>query len=145
MGFRYDSRTGEYKIMDVNPRIGSSFRLFAAVDGTDVARAMYLHRTGCPIPCSHAVEGRKWLTEDFDLFSTMRSFSDGALSPWEWLRSFQGVQELACFAVDDPLPAFMMAISDCREFWKWVRRRGAARDRAAQAPLPALSANSRRR
>ncbi|HKA00947.1 MAG TPA: hypothetical protein VKE70_30755 [Candidatus Solibacter sp.] len=145
IGFRHDLRTGDYKIMDVNPRIGSSFRLFAAADGTDVARVSYLHQTGCPIPCSAAVEGRKWITEDFDLLSSARSLWDGTLSPRAWLASFKGVQELACFAVDDPLPAVMMAIADCRELWKWIRHRGGDRRPPERVQWPALLANTRRR
>src|SRR6266576_3219412 len=40
VGYRYDARDGQYKLLDVNPRIGSTFRLFVAENGMDVARAM---------------------------------------------------------------------------------------------------------
>ena len=146
IGFRFDQRTGEYKIMDLNPRIGSSFRLFAGADGMDVARLSYLHQTGCAVPCSTAVEGRKWLTEDFDLLSTVRSLRDGTFSFGSWLGSFKGVQELACFAVDDPLPAFAMAVADCHELFKWMRSRGAVtRQPPVRVEWPALLENTRRR
>ncbi len=52
--YRFDQRDGQYKLLDVNPRIGSSFRLFVAADGTDVLRALYLDLTGehVPMPAS---------------------------------------------------------------------------------------------
>jgi predicted ATP-grasp superfamily ATP-dependent carboligase len=145
IGYRYDWRDGQYKVMDVNPRIGSSFRLFSAMCGMDVARVLYLHLTGSPIPPYRPVEGRKWITEDFDLISSVRSLWHGRISVREWFASYSGVQETACFAVDDPLPFFMMAIADCCEFGKWLRRRGGARNQPARVERPALMATPRRR
>jgi predicted ATP-grasp superfamily ATP-dependent carboligase len=144
IGYRRDCRDGQYKVMDVNPRIGSSFRLFAAQCGMDVARVLYLHLTGCPIPPYQSIEGRKWITEDFDLFSSIRSARDGSLSLKEWSSSFNGVQELACFALDDPLPFFMMALADGCELSKWLRRRGTARNHPVLVDQPALIATTRR-
>ena len=50
LDYRYDARDGQYKILDVNPRIGSTFRLFVGRHGLDVARAHYLDMTGQPVP-----------------------------------------------------------------------------------------------
>src|SRR5581483_11382093 len=44
--FRYDQRDGQYKILDVNPRIGATFQLFTAQNGMDLARLYYLDVTG---------------------------------------------------------------------------------------------------
>jgi predicted ATP-grasp superfamily ATP-dependent carboligase len=121
IGFRYDFRDGQYKVLDVNPRIGCTFRLFAATNGMDVARALYLDMTGQPVEPSTAAEGRKWWVEDFDLFSAIRSRRDGALKLKDWVTSFRGVEEAACFALDDPLPFLMMGVSDCCEFYRWLR------------------------
>jgi len=38
IGYRYDARDGSYKVLDINPRIGATFRLFVAPNGMDVAR-----------------------------------------------------------------------------------------------------------
>ena len=145
IGYRYDWRDGTYKVMDVNPRIGSSFRLFTAMCGVDVARVLYSHLTGGPIPAIVPVSRRKWITEDFDLFSAVRSLLAGRLSPKEWASSMKGIQEPACFAPDDPLPLFSIAIADCCEFWKWIRRREGVRNHAVQVSQPALMATTRRR
>jgi D-aspartate ligase len=121
IGYRYDRRDGQYKVLDVNPRIGCTFRLFAATNGMDVARALYLDMTGQAVTPSHAAEGRKWMVEDFDLLSAIRSWREGTLSLKEWANSFRGVEEAACFALDDPLPFFMMGLADCCEMCRWIR------------------------
>ena len=108
IGYRYDQRDGQYKVLDVNPRIGCTFRLFTATNGMDVARALYLDMTGQPVAPAQAAEGRKWMVEDFDLVSAIRSWRDRTLKLKDWVKSFRGVEETACFALDDPLPFLLM-------------------------------------
>jgi predicted ATP-grasp superfamily ATP-dependent carboligase len=144
IGYRYDTRDGQYKVLDVNPRIGCTFRLFTATNGMDVARALYLDMTGRPVPPAQAAEGRKWIVEDFDLFSALRSFRDGALSLKDWARSLLDVQEAACFALDDPLPFLMMGVTDCCELYRWIRGQATARKNFGQATRPVLIASQRR-
>jgi len=130
IGYRYDQRDKQYKVLDVNPRIGCTFRLFTASNGMDVARALYLDMTGQPVAPSQATEGRKWIVEDFDLFSALRSRRDGVLKLKDWVRSLHGIQEAACFAYDDPLPFLMMSVADCCELYRWVRCQMGAREPA---------------
>jgi D-aspartate ligase len=126
LGYRRDSRDGQLRIFDVNPRIGCTFRLFTATNGMDVARALYLKSTGQAVPSGQAAEGRKWIVEDFDLVSALRSGWAGDLGIKEWLGSLRGVQEAACFSIDDPLPALLMGVADCCELYRWFRGRSAA-------------------
>jgi D-aspartate ligase len=104
MGYRFDARDGQYKLLDVNPRIGATFRLFVDSNGMDVARAMYLDLTGQAVPCAQPVPGRKWIVETLDFASSATYFRDGRLSPLQWASSFRGVAEGAWFAREDPLP-----------------------------------------
>jgi D-aspartate ligase len=105
LGYRYDARDGLYKLLDVNPRVGSTFRLFVSSTGLDVVRALYLDLTDQePEPAGAAVPGRKWLIENLDLASSATYFRNRELRPLTWLRSFVGVRETAWFARDDPAP-----------------------------------------
>ncbi|MHB8491635.1 MAG: carboxylate--amine ligase [Solirubrobacteraceae bacterium] len=104
LGYRHDARDDQYKLIDVNPRIGGTFRLFVGEDGVDVLRAMYLDLTGESVSQSAALEGRRWIVEPLDIGSTMTYIRRGDITPRDWLRSLSGVRECAWFAADDPLP-----------------------------------------
>lgn len=139
MGYRFDERDGQYKVLDVNPRIGATFRLFAGPDGMDVARALYLDVTGQPVRESHPRPGRKWIVEPFDLASSYRYWRDGTLSPHTWLRSLRKIEEAAWLSRDDPKPFLAMcasyALTMLRRSTASVRRTAAAKladDRAEE-------------
>jgi predicted ATP-grasp superfamily ATP-dependent carboligase len=148
IGYRYDARDGSYKVLDVNPRIGCTFRLFVADSGMDVARALYLHLTGQPVPPARVPDGRKWIVEDCDLASSIRYYKDGALTFSEWLRSFRGVRETALFSAHDPLPVLAALADDLRAIVSRLtgarRRRvhsGAATERACPCPEQGRAGN----
>jgi len=111
IGYRFDHRDGQYKLLDVNPRIGGSFRLFVASDGSDVLRAMYLDLTGQQPPHGRAVEGRRWLVEPLDVASSITYRRRGDITLPGWLRSLRGVREAAWWARDDPLPFLALLVS----------------------------------
>jgi predicted ATP-grasp superfamily ATP-dependent carboligase len=112
IGYRFDRRDNEYKLLDVNPRIGGTFRLFVGKDGMDVLRALYLDLTAQEVPVTTAREGRRWIVEPLDLRSSGTYARRGELSLGGWVRSLRGVQEAAWYATDDPLP-FLVA-------WIWL-------------------------
>ena len=132
IGYRYDARVGQYKVLDVNPRIGSSFRLFVDGNGLDVVRALYRDMTGQPVPPQAASEGRKWLVENLDLESCIRYRRDGKLPALAWLASYGGVREGAWFARDDLRPFVAMAAGLGASAW----RKTASWRRAAPKRMP---------
>lgn len=128
IGWRFDARDGEYKLLDLNPRLGATFRLFVGGNGMDVLRAMHLDLTGRPVPASRPVEGRRWVTEIHDLLTSSIRMRRGDLSPGQWARSLSGVAEAAWLAADDPLPAAAVAVRAAGR-----RLRGGGRAAAADA------------
>jgi D-aspartate ligase len=108
IGYRYDAEDGQYKLLDVNPRIGSSFRLFVGADGMDVVRALYLDLTGQEVYAAAPRDGRKWVDEPHDVVSSAHNFKDRNITVAKWFRSLAGVRESAWFARDDPLPFILV-------------------------------------
>jgi D-aspartate ligase len=104
IGYRFDERDGQYKLLDVNPRIGGTFRLFVGDNGVDVLRAMHLDLTGREVPPTDLPDGRRWLVEPLDVTSSIVYRRRGDIRLGGWLRSFRGVREGAWFARDDPIP-----------------------------------------
>lgn len=141
MDFRYDARDGQYKLLDVNPRLGSTFRLFVSRDGLDVVRACYLDLTGQPVSSAGVSEGRKWLVEDFDLVSSLRYMLDGNLNPGDWVKSLGGIHESAFFAKDDLLSILLMLRADVAELLH--RMRGIWRFHSASSSGPQVTSGDR--
>src|SRR5205085_8153781 len=106
--YRFDERDGTYKLVDMNPRLGQSFRLFVAENGLDVLRALYLDLTGQAVPSAKARNGRKWIDEPHDLLSAVMLARARTLGVRSWLRSLRGLTEAAWFARDDVVPFFSM-------------------------------------
>jgi D-aspartate ligase len=105
--FIHDRRDGRWKLIDINPRVGATFRLFVDKNGTDCVRALYLDLTGQAPPATAPDWQRKWLVEDKDLLSALWSVRRGQLSMGEWLKSLRGVKEVAHLALDDWAPSWL--------------------------------------
>ncbi|HLK48494.1 MAG TPA: hypothetical protein VKT49_10185 [Bryobacteraceae bacterium] len=115
MDFRYDERDGQYKLLDVNPRIGGSFRLFVSEEGLDVAQVLYLDQTGRSIRAGQVVEGRKWVVEDYDLVTAIGCSVKRRMGFREWWSSLRGIQEFGFLSAADPMPSAFMLRDDVAE------------------------------
>lgn len=132
-GYKYDDRSGQYKAIDVNPRIGRTFRLLVDVNGMDVARALYLDMTGQPVPIAAGREGRRWVVENFDLITSPKYQRDSRRGLGDWLRSYRGVEEAFWFASDDPRPFIAMGAASLRWVVKRAFGKGASLEPAARS------------
>jgi D-aspartate ligase len=136
LGLRYDARDGRYKLLDVNPRVGQTFRLFTGDNDIDVVRALHLDLTGRPVPAGAYPRVRKWIDEYADLASSYSQIRSGELGIGTWLRSFRGIREGQWLARDDPAPFAAMG----RRFARSVVRRATAPARPSARGVPGQAA-----
>jgi D-aspartate ligase len=133
IGYRFDARDGLYKVLDINPRIGATFRLFVGERGMDVARALYYDLTGGAIQPDYAREGRKWIAEDLDFVSLVSYLQEQSITLKQWWTSSVGIEECAYLAADDLVPILPMCLSRvaelCRRIYSRFRQPLVARPR----------------
>jgi D-aspartate ligase len=123
MDYLYDFRDGQYKLLDVNSRVGSTFRLFVDSNGMDVVRVLYSSFTGQSVRSGYPVEGRRWMVEQQDVISSLRYGRLGQLTLTAWIRSLRGVQETAWFARDDLVPFVAMCLTSPAALGRRLRRK----------------------
>ena len=135
-GYRFDARDGRYKLLDVNPRIGATFRLFTSESQLDVARVLYLDLTGQGVPYAEVPEGRKWIVESNDLVSSWTHFREGNLRLGAWLRSLRGIHEGVWLTPNDLMPLALLPLLLFRKRAGEERRRCLRPDFPKTTPYP---------
>ena len=103
LDFRRDPGTGDYRLLDFNPRIGAQFRLFTDTRGLDLARALHLDQSGRGVPPARPAIGRNLLVENHYLRQAL-----GRRPRTGTLRPLRAADELAWYAGDDLRPFFAM-------------------------------------
>jgi D-aspartate ligase len=127
MNLKKDDRTGEVKILEINPR-SSSWCYLDAFSGNNLALKAYQLATGQQVSrhCDYAI-GVRWLNlkNDFGAFLQYRKV--GEWSPLKWLGSFRGRTAYHVFSLRDPVPfvvsVFQFAVRRARalpDFFKKV-------------------------
>lgn len=111
LDYRLDKRDGQLKLLDFNPRVGASFRMFEDEDGIDVVRALHLDLTGRIVGRSRHAESRTFIVEPHDLVASFAYLGRGGLTLRSWWRSLgPGRWETAWFSWRDPLPFLTMSV-----------------------------------
>lgn len=123
LDFRRHPATGEYHLLDFNPRPGAQFRLFTDRRGLDVIRAEHLDLTGRDVPAVQPHHGRGFLVETYDPVSAALQVWGRTLPVRQVYRSLTGVGELAWWSVDDPRPALAAGSLWCAACFHRLRRR----------------------
>lgn len=107
--WRYDRRTGQYNLLDFNPRVGAQFRIFENDAGIDVVRAMHLDLSGRPVPAGSQIDGERFIVEPWDLANLLSTRTH----PLSGMGG-AGRPRAAWLAVDDPLPTLAAAFTQIR-------------------------------
>jgi D-aspartate ligase len=101
--FKRDPRSGEYKVLDVNPRLWTWFTLGARA-GVDFPY-LGLQIAGGERPAeTRAHTGVRWVRMATDVLAASAEIRRGRLSPAAYVRSLRPPVEYAVFAADDPRP-----------------------------------------
>jgi len=104
--FKKDSRDGQYKLLDVNPRVWGWHTLGQRA-GVDFPHLLWLLVNGERLTEVRGRAGERWMRFSADLPMAIHEIFKGRLSVWEYLRSLRVPLESAIFAWDDPLPGLL--------------------------------------
>jgi D-aspartate ligase len=102
--FKFDTRDGRTKLLDVNPRTCTWIALGAAA-GVDFPWIQWQLAMGETIPRLRGQVGCAWTHASRDVVPAVRSILDGTLTVAGYARSLFGPVTFAAFAADDPWPA----------------------------------------
>lgn len=143
IGWRFDARDGQYKLLDFNPRIGATFRLFAGDQDTDVLRALYADLVHGVVLDDEVPDGRTWVNDAYDWASALRHINDRHLTLVGYRRSLRRVDESVWAASDDPVPASAMRKVVARRLVHRLLTACAARLHLARHPRPTSATSNR--
>lgn len=101
--FKRDPRSGEYKVLDVNPRLWTWFTLGARA-GVDFPYLGFQIARGEAPAETRARTGVRWVRMGTDLLAASTEIRRRRLSPAAYARSLRPPLQLAVFATDDPRP-----------------------------------------
>ena len=103
--YKLDTRTGRYKLLDVNPRLWG-WHSIGPLAGVDFPYLQWKCLAGeAVVQCKGRI-GVRWIKMSADLRGMFDQIRRGTASPRDYLNSLRPPLAFAMFAVDDPLPAF---------------------------------------
>jgi len=108
--FKWDSHSGEYKLIEINPRPWDQHRLGNAC-GVDLIHIAYCSYAGLPLPpVTDQRSGAKWVDEDTLFLRLLKSCwrRDGQLR--SLLRLASGKRIYGIWSAADPLPLFAFIV-----------------------------------
>jgi D-aspartate ligase len=102
--YKRDARTGEYKLIEINPRPWDQHRLGNAC-GVDLIYIAYCEHSGLPFPpFAKAVPGHKWIAEDAFVTAALRLAWQRNPRLRDFFRHARGKRLFAIWSWRDPLP-----------------------------------------
>lgn len=128
--FKYDSRDGSYRLMEINPRLGlwNGSVLFAGLNLPLIAYDdMQGIQYGGPTFTRQA-DGALWLDTLGDAMNCIRDYGDEGYKEhdigfWKWLRSIRGRKVDAVWRWTDPMPGLVYFGTTFQRRFKGLLRR----------------------
>jgi predicted ATP-grasp superfamily ATP-dependent carboligase len=102
--FKYDDRTGEYKLLDVNPRTWG-YHTLGVASGVDFAYLLFRLATDQPVRLAAAVPGMRWVRLATDLPMAAMEMRRGRIRPRAYVASLRSADTESVFCRDDRVPA----------------------------------------
>jgi predicted ATP-grasp superfamily ATP-dependent carboligase len=131
--YKWDSRTNQYSLIEINPRPWDQHRLGAAC-GVDLMHIAYCDLAGLPAPAVHAgFVHRKWVAEDSLVLQLVRLVWRREGGVRDLLHQARGTREYAIWSIRDPLPfvvSFMTLVAGLAGAGFRALRRGPAKPAA---------------
>jgi predicted ATP-grasp superfamily ATP-dependent carboligase len=103
--FKFEEGTGEYRLIEINPRPWDQHRL-GAVAGVDLIYTAYCDYAGLPLPAAARTfrKGLKWVGEDVVLTTACQMLLDRDPRLGLFLRALAGRKTYGIWSISDPMP-----------------------------------------
>lgn len=115
--FKYDARTNEYKLMEINARLGmwNSSALYAGINFPAIVYADMFDKKVAFMSNTSSCDGAIWLNSALDfvcaVYLNKKIGYKGALSVREWFKSIKGKKTDGVFKVKDPAPFIFFLVN----------------------------------
>ncbi len=104
--FKRDSRDGQLKLLDINPRVWGWHSLGYKA-GVDFPYLQWRQIFGLSVDEAHSSSGIRWVRGLTDFPTVMKEIRAGRIGLKEYWRSIRPPAEWALIAIDDPIPALI--------------------------------------
>jgi D-aspartate ligase len=113
--FMQDPRDGNYKLIEVNPRVWG-WHTIAIASGVDLPYLLYRDMIGEEMNVSLSINHVKWVRLITDVPTVLTEIFKGRLKISDYLKSMKGKKEFAVFSLNDPLP-FLIEVALLPYLW----------------------------
>lgn len=113
--FMHDPRDGEFKLLELNPRIWG-WHTLAIAAGADLPYLLYQDMIGQQIQTPSVSNDVKWVRLTTDIPTVFTEIIRGNVKVGDYIASMKGKKEYAVFSPDDPLP-FLIEIAMIPYLW----------------------------